>query len=477
VLLLTALLLAKPLDFRDGGRPRRVESGRLVELDTGRSIAAELGGGVVLRQLRPDAALPAKARPLMPAAGLYFLAGDPTLLIDALRDRDDLEATPDLLLPVRRAGAPDDPRYGGQWYLETVAIEAAWAVTEGSPDVEILVVDNGCDLSHPDLAANMGPGIDVVDADDDPAYLPAPPCDEDADCCPGGPLLGPCCNDRGLCNTGNNHGTACAGIVGAESNNGTGIAGLCPRCTLRCARFLSDAPQPLSAAIAVFNYALEQGVAVVSNSWGYVSPVAAPAALAAAIETVISQGRDGLGSVVVFAAGNDARELADDELTGLPGVVTVGAITVFEELTSFSNSGSSIDLVAPGGTLSTDISGPDGSDGGDYTGDFGGTSAACPVVAGVMGLLASRFPAERGAQWVQRVMSTLRPAPYAVPDAAGHDRSYGFGIVAPAAALAPPPAVPEVPRAAGDECCTALRPLWLPLLLATAIRRRTIMRA
>ena len=52
-------------------------------------------------------------------------------------------------------GSPNDPRYGGQWYLERLHMEDAWALSQGSSDVTIVVNDNGCDTTHPDLLDNM----------------------------------------------------------------------------------------------------------------------------------------------------------------------------------------------------------------------------------------------------------------------------------------------------------------------------------
>src|SRR5690606_7127185 len=92
-------------------------------------------------------------------------------------------------------------------------------------------------------------------------------------------------------------------------------------------------------------------------------------------------------------------------------------------------------VVAPTGTLTTDIRGAGGDDPGDYTSLFGGTSSACPVVAGVAGLLVSAAPELTGAEIGEVLIRTARPAPYAQPDASGHDPIYGYGVVQPAAAL------------------------------------------
>lgn len=323
--------------------------------------------------------------------------------------------TPDYHLWHRPASPnipPNDPRYPGQWYLERIAIEEAWALETGSAETTVVVIDNGCDPAHPDLVDKLDPGRDVVDRDDDPSHVPGQP--------------------------GNNHGTACAGVVGATTDNGEGIAGTCPGCRLRCVRLLPGrgAFVPLSADIEAFEFARSVGAAVISNSWSLGDGIPAPTMLTRVITSVMNEGRDGLGTVVVFAVGNDNREVGPRELASLENVVGVGATTLFDEATSFSNRGQAVDLVAPAGTLTTDISGPDGDSPGDYTTSFGGTSSACPVVAGVAGLLASANPGAHAREIEAALLATTRRAPFAQPDDIGWDPVYGFGIVAPGPALA-----------------------------------------
>ncbi|HKP64064.1 MAG TPA: S8 family serine peptidase [Polyangiales bacterium] len=343
-------------------------------------------------------------------------------------------AIPDLMLGRVAAASlsvpPNDPRYRGQWYLSAIEIERVWRVVSGDADTTVVVIDDGCDLKHPDLEAAMLPGLDVIDGDDDPSFSPGV--------------------------RGNEHGTACSGIIAAVGDNKIGIAGVCPRCTLRCVRLFDKTHSliPLSADIAAFNFAFETGAAVVSNSWGFSEPQPVARTIRAAIEELLDSGRDGKGSLVVFAAGNENREVEDDEIAAIPGVLNVGAINNFDEAAPFSNYGKSLSLTAPTGTLTTDISGSDGADRTDYTSLFGGTSSACPVVAGVAALMVSALPDKSAREIGDLLMSSARAAPYATPDAQGHDKLYGRGIVAPVAALAAsgikvPPAPPKTIKDAG----------------------------
>ncbi|MEE8409090.1 MAG: S8 family serine peptidase [Myxococcota bacterium] len=368
-------------------------------------------------------------RPLMPAAGLWLISGrehedglataarlTPTIG-DAL-----VGVTPDVYLEhTLKAAPPNDERFPDQWYFDNLDMLAAWDLHMGDPAVTIVVIDNGCDTDHPDLFAKMDAGWDTIDQDDDPNFFPNEP--------------------------GNAHGTACAGLVGAATNNGIGMAGACPNCHVRCVRLLGGdgVMVPASADIEAFNFALDIDADVVSNSWGFAAATAVPQALADAIDTVFTSGRGGYGALVIFASGNDNRELGDNELESLPSVLAVGAVDRNGDKAPFTNFGASLDLTAPTGTLTTDIVGSDGSDLGDYTETFGGTSASCPIVAGVAGLLASAAPTKTSAELYDVLTGTAKQPLLAQPDAFGHDPIYGYGIIDPRSALArvitvtPPP--------------------------------------
>lgn len=386
-----------------------VDETAILTVDPGTDLDAALdGSGVVL------------VRPLMPRAGLYLVrdttGGDG---VDAAarvgdgsrRARGVREIVPNLHVRMRSTGdfAPNDPELAGQWYFTNLKMKEAWGLAKGSASDTIVVVDSGCDLSHPDLAAKMDPGHDFIDDDDDPS---------------------PVSSENSAA-----HGTACAGLSAAVTDNAEGIAGGCPNCRLRCARLINDTALPLSKTVEAFQFALDTNASVVTNSWGYVDPFPVPKSIADAINLVFDTGRSGKGAVVVFAMGNDDREVGADEIEGVRGVLAVGAITNLDQTTSFTNFGAPTDVVAPTGTLSTDISGAAGYDKTDYTSNFGGTSSACPVVAGIMGLLVGAAPDKTSQELYDIVTQTTRKAPFAEPDETGHDPLYGYGIVDPVAAL------------------------------------------
>jgi len=416
------------LELRGGGHVfhAQVDGHAIVQLGAGVEIAD------IVRRERLQL-----VRPLSKLARLYLVAARVRGAEDGLQLARRLHAAhgvvsavPDLHLPrVRHAIdiPPDDPRYRGQWYLKALGIEKAWGLSTGDAATKVVIVDDGCDMEHPDLRDKFVGGRDVLDEDDDPSFQPGAP--------------------------NNAHGTQCAGLVGASTNNGIGMAGVCPECSLLCVRLLpgsDDKGVPVSADVAAFEYAFEQGASVVSNSWGFSESQPVPAPLRAVIEKLHAEGRDGLGTLVVFAAGNENRVIASNELAAVRGVLTVGAINTLDEAAQFSNRGASVGVTAPAGTITTDISGSDGMDEGDYTDVFGGTSSACPVVAGVAGLVMSARNDMSAADVLALLQETTRPAPFAQPDSAGHDLTYGYGIVDPVAALRSALQVDEEPEP-GDK--------------------------
>lgn len=350
---------------------------------------------------------------------------------------------------------PNDPLFADQYALGDIDMEDAWAITTGAPEVSIVIADTGCDLGHPDLVDKLDNGADFIDADGDES--------------PGGGPSGA-------------HGTACAGLAGAATDNGIGIAGACPECRLRCVRMIPgpDDPLPLSADVDTFELAVEVGATVVSNSWGMAEAVPVPSPLKNAIIDAQQHGRGGLGAVVAFAAGNESHIIADDELPAVEGVLAVGAVSNIGELTQYTNGGDAVDVVAPTGATAPDIRGADGYDPGDVTTTFSGTSSATPIVAGIAGLLIAHHPELTADEVNAAIVATAKQSLMATPDDNGHDVYFGYGLVQPAAALRyydPPDDTP--PPAPCGSCAHApldgaglVAALWSLVALGARARRR-----
>jgi subtilisin family serine protease len=363
---------------------------------------------------------------------------------------------PDLVLHHRAAF--DDPEYESQWYLERIAMQALFDQSLGSPDIRVAVIDSAFELDHPDLEAAFADGYDAHDEDDDPSVEPGAYC-------PDGSVPDTLCDE---------HGTAVSGIIGARANNGEGIVGMCAECGLIPIRMLGDTAGSTSADVAAFEHAMDQDAAVINNSWGFNGSMPVPGPLAAVIERAETETRGGLGSVVVFSAGNDDREIVDDELQAIATVLCVSATTSYGVPTAYTNYGAAVDLAAPSATFTTTVYG-------SYTEDFGGTSAAAPVVSGMAAWILSVAPVLSAAEVRDLlVASAVMPGNVTQVDDAGHNAYYGYGELTPAEILAtlfPEPAdtdSEETPRACGCSASAAFSSGW-PLAAAVLVlsRRRS----
>ena len=348
----------------------------------------------------------------------------------------------------------DDPLREGQWYLDALDIAPLHALTRGDPAVRVAVLDSGIDIAHPDLASKVVAPYDAFSDDEDPSPEPGEYCFDGSD---------RVCDD---------HGTAVAGVAVAEADNGAGAVGLCPDCSLVPIKLLGEGTGALSRDVAAFEHAIASDAAVINNSWGFVRPTAVPAPLADVIARAATEPRGGLGALVVFAAGNDDREIRDDELQALADVLCVTATDSYGRYTNYTNHGASVDLSAPSATVS--IAPNEGT-----TTTFGGTSAAAPVVAGLAGWALSVRPELSAAELRGLLLDTAVPSPLVTHDDAGHHPYYGFGTVDPTALLAALEEggdLSEDPAGATEDetgCTTAPGSLAASLLaLLMAARRR-----
>ncbi len=342
-------------------------------------------------------------------------ADDPLGRAQELVAAGAIDAFPDLVRhPVRRGdtAAPDatfdDPSYGGQWYLDELGMPELYAQSLGSADVRLAVVDSGIDITSTDLAAKVSDPYDAYSDDDDPSPDPGEFCTDGSD---------------DICDE---HGTAVSGISASIANNGFGIVGMCPECTLVPIKLLGEGGSggSLSTEVAAYQYALEADAWVINNSWGYTEYTPAPSMLANLIDRVSTENRGGLGAVVVFAAGNDDRELMDDEMEALPTVLCVSATDSYGNPTNYTNYGGPIDVAAPSATVSI-------APGDTVITNFGGTSAASPVVAGLAGWILSVNPGLSAEEVRDLVTSTAIQSPLEMPDEEGKTLHYGWGNISP----------------------------------------------
>lgn len=330
--------------------------------------------------------------------------GDSLDLAQDLAQRPQVaSAFPDVVLPRAVASVDfDDPVYPDQWYLDTIGAQDFFERSLGDPEVRVAVIDSAVDIGHPDLQAAVLAPYDAFDDDADPSPNPG-------EYCPSG---------NGICD---DHGTAVAGIILARANNATDMVGICSACTLIPIKMLGEGSGTLSRDIAAFEHAIANDAAVINNSWGYTESIPVPEPLALVIERAATEPRGGLGALVVFAAGNDDREIVDDELQALPNVLCVSASDLYGFPTNYTNYGNTVDLSAPSATLTLQA-------GGGTFSTFGGTSAAAPVVSGVAAWILSEYPEMSATELQDLLIQSARPSSQVTHDPeTGHHPIYGYG--------------------------------------------------
>ncbi|MDZ4167477.1 MAG: S8 family serine peptidase [Coriobacteriia bacterium] len=270
------------------------------------------------------------------------------------------------------AGTPNDPAFadGTQWAPRRIQAESAWELTRGN-DVLVAVVDTGVALDHEDLAAHMWIN---------PGEIPGNSIDDDdngfVDDVAGWDFV----NQDGKPDDDNGHGTHCAGIAAAVTDNGRGIAGMAPGARILPVKVLDSRGSGSSAVLAEgIDYAVDAGADVVSVSvGGSIGSLTVAAAVARARSA---------GVLVVAAAGNEGGAVLYP--AAYPETMCVGATDAADVRTTYSNYGSAMDIVAPGGTSDAAVYSTVRYDG---YGTKYGTSMATPHVAGVAALLLGERP-------------------------------------------------------------------------------------
>jgi subtilisin family serine protease len=307
------------------------------------------------------------------------------------------------LYQIKIKSLPNDRKWFGQWSLKNygqdvttrslegkvgadIKILESWALTKGSREIKVGVIDTGIDYKHPDLKKNIwvnekelkgDPGIDDDDngfTDDiygwnfsatghDHMYYGVPGHPDPMD--------------------GNSHGTHVAGTIGAVANNNIGIAGINQYVSLVAIKFLSDAGSgSTKGAYRSILYAIELGVDVINASWGG----GAPSRL---VKSAIKKAGDA-GILFVAAAGND--DVNADYSPSYPAdydvdsIISVAATDNSDQLAWFSNYGyRTTDIAAPGVDILSCI--PRSMPEREKYAFFSGTSMAAPHVSGVAALV------------------------------------------------------------------------------------------
>ena len=300
-----------------------------------------------------------------------------------LASSGELEAVePDFLLS--HAATPTDSAFhdGSLWGLHNtgqnggtdgidIGAAAAWDVTTGSMNLIVAVIDTGIRYTHQDLAGQMWTNPDEI---------PGNGVDDDGDGYVDNVYGIDAVNGDGDPMDDNNHGTHCAGTIGAGANNDHPHVGVAWNVRLMACKFLSaDGWGYLSGAIECIDFAVANGAKVLSNSWG-------GGGFSQSLYDTIARARDA-GVLFIAAAGNSG---ADNDTSpaypasyDLANVISVAAIDRRGRLASWSNYGAvSVDLGAPGVDIYSTVASSDSA----YA-LYSGTSMATPHVSGMAALL------------------------------------------------------------------------------------------
>ena len=330
------------------------------------AAGAEVTGTAPSLRLLQVEASPATARALRSAPGVGWMHRERVVHLAGVR--------------------PNDPMFPDQWPLRTMDALRGWRVERGtSADVVVAVLDSGVDYSHPDLQNRVVAGFDFVNLDDDPA------------------------DDHG-------HGTHVAGIVAAEPDNRTGVAGVSWGASIMplkvCPAEDGCGTFEVAAAIA---YAVQGGVKVVnislSGDTGRCPPeleLAARLAEARDVLLVASAGNSAMdGNPVMYPAACD-------------GYLAVGATAPNDRWAPFSEHGDFVDLSAPGvavpSTVPPGLVGVQDDPATPGYGPAAGTSMAAPHVAGLAALLFAAHPGWTALQVEEHMEATAVDAGKPGPD-------------------------------------------------------------
>ena len=300
---------------------------------------------------------------------------------------------------------PEDPFFDDQWNLRSMNLPKAWAIEKGVPSVVVAVVDSGIMLEHPELQNQLWHNQNEVPSngiDDDMNGYVDDIVGWDFTDAPSLQGHGDSKERDNQPDDETGHGTQVSGIIAAETDNGTGIAGVAWNCKIMTLRagfrvgggaFLQN--DDVAAAIV---YAADNGAQVINLSLG---DTVNAFLIRDAVEYAYNR-----GCLLVAAAGNSSEPVSLFP-AALQNVISVAALDSDWQLGG-SNFGSSIDIAAPGEDILTTDLYYNGTATDERYGYKSGTSMAAAHVSGVAALLFSANPSCSNTQVQQWLNHSVR---------------------------------------------------------------------
>lgn len=319
----------------------------------------------------------------------------------------------DFMGSVMDMGPYDFGNANTSWHLNLINAETAWNLQAGDPNIIVADLDNGIWAQHPDLQNTIVHQFDIADNDNNVT----PPVQSYVW----------------------SHGTHTAGLIAAENNNGIGISSIGNGISLMAIKIQEDNTEDMSSGVQAIVYAADNGAKIISMSWGAENDgTSAMQTMENAVNYAWNQ-----GCVLLASAGNNG----DGSMNAMGGmttnaliypaafqnVIAVGSCDSDDRKSTFSQYGTWVDILAPGGgyvnsgydmsgtaigqftvlsttySIATDINvsfsdfSQEGGGASYYgiTGNYDimpGTSMACPIAAGLCGLIWSVNPSFTNAQ-------------------------------------------------------------------------------
>lgn len=403
----------------------------VVNADGRAVIATDVLTVQLVDSLNHDQALAAlDAASLTPLTELRFA---PNLFEVRTREGDSLDASvalhdnpqfvfaePAFVEHIPQRFAPTDPQYANQWQWNNtgagggtagadVSAEEAWDHTMGA-GIRVAVIDNGFDADHEDLAAGVGAGSGHFVGGSPSTLTVGTAAMPDSD-----------------------HGTFCAGMVGARGGNARGGVGAAPLSELMLIACLGDQVGTQVTLARSVAYAADPstevpaadpatGADIIVSSLGpNGADWALQTVLELAIEGAAANGRGGRGTAIFWAASNGNVDVLQDEVVSHADVIAVVRSTR-NDLEDNAAHGPEVELIAPGVDVVNAFSG-------NNYGPWTGTSFAAPCAAGCAALALSVDPTLTRDQLRQIMRDTADQIGGVVYDATGHNDDYGFGRV------------------------------------------------